>query len=71
MAGVAIGPRDVHARAGLHMNFYAGGFSAGIKRNRHARNQNFGFTSQQSPSGALGWMYGHSLGRPSRVSTEI
>jgi hypothetical protein len=35
MAGVTIGPRDIHAFAGLHMNLYAYWLSSGIEWNGH------------------------------------
>jgi len=37
MAGVAIGPGDVHTRAAAHMNFHAGGLAALVDGNRHGK----------------------------------
>jgi hypothetical protein len=35
MAGVAVGPCDIHAGARGHMDFHAGRFSSNVKRYRH------------------------------------
>lgn len=38
MGSVAIGPGDVHAGVRRDVDFYAGGFTAGMERNGHLRN---------------------------------
>src|SRR5690349_23553416 len=68
MAGVAVGPGDVHTGAARNVNFHASGLFSRVEGSWHfgARGQDFPFPSQQSPGG-IGLPCGQVFGCPRKV----